>query len=567
MFFSGFPSFLQKVHEAAVSLQAIHEQGKDVYVSLPEELRYPSRPDLEKPTLEKPSDFELVVPRDTVQVEVPEILSSDKKIESHLPPVPKGKKDSKVISIAAVDSIKSEEQQHDLNQTLQKEMPNVTKTCSADDLDLEDQRVSLAKTDIAQEEERRVTEEKKCVSVKEQLMDQVASDDDDIGNVPLATDKSIHIHRGNRKVEVDILEGMEVTAPDLDKQTVLSKNVGKLTLKALEELENRPLLMEHIEKFRNRIKLFQIYATQKKETSLKKMEELEIRSHYERTDDQTQKYLEKLFDAMREVLRADKEMRTGKGLISGLPVHDEHINQNENRENVRDSYQPSNFAVRMEKTKSRCDDSSKIPPLERESNSPPSLTKPDGEKSEKKTSSSGDPPPPTPPEPPVTNAMTDTATESENGQKLTSSEVETYNDIDSPKDTQTNDSHIWAKSLISLLYLMKWWESEEENDVGKSRSIVEVTQSDLLEKSEDNNDSESSFSNAVNQVWYVVGLGWLFQVKAEVQCDTQTVQEECPVSKYPINSEKEENYSWYWYPIDGAYRLYSWAFKSSKENA
>ncbi|XP_066961496.1 uncharacterized protein [Macrobrachium rosenbergii] len=588
---TGFPSFLEKVHEAAVSLQAIHEEGKDVYVSLPKELRYAHIPKLEKPSLKEPTDFKVIVGEDVRPViieDAPEVMATSKDSEGLMPLLEDSERklveginivneeaskvSDNIIEIqdhlpAVAEVLEREEskeergEMEDLNKNIEemKVLEKLDEECVPKDEPEVTEEIfkSEDKTSYEFENEESTTfdlrEGNKIVSESRRI-----TPDLDTNVTGSDADKSLQVHLGGKVVEVDILEGIEVVAPDLDKKTALSKNVEKLATKAFEELENRTVLVERIKSIRRKLKLFKKHAIEKKQISLKKMEEFENRSRYEPFDDQTQKHLERLFDAMREVLQADKDMRTGKGLMSSSSVHvDEGKVHSSYESDARDPCNHTSFVIQVEQASDHEDVG--ILSNEKEcSDSPVEKNSSEKDKASKKESKSSDDPPPPPSQPSVSGELADSVTESESAEEVASSEIETYNGIDTVDyDQQNHFSYYVRKSWLSIPNPMGWWEQKKKVGIEVMPSIKEENEV---------NDSENYVNSIVSQVWYIVGLRWVLSTNSEPSADGKDLSEEKAVSKLDSN-DKEDNYSWYWYPVSGAYRLYLWVFKSSKETA
>ncbi|XP_068239455.1 uncharacterized protein [Palaemon carinicauda] len=588
---TGFPSFLQKVHEAAVSLQAVHEEGKDVYISLPEELRYPSISKLEKPSLKEPAVLDIVsedlrpdIIEEAPEVvgmskpsEVPMLLLEDSKtkklegidtinevpsitieaseskaeVESYRPPVDQLLEREERKELEEVETFHKDTEEKEV---LEKYVPEEKEVHLLDELKVNEEIVKPG-DEICTELEN----EEKSIADRFRPGDEMISKSKKIEPSPskkVSTsngDKSLHVKHGSKVVEIDILEGMEVMAPDLDEKTALSKNVEKFTLRAIEELESKEVLVKQLKYIKRKFKLFKEHAVERKETSMKKMEELETRSRYEALDNQTQKHLERLFDAMREVLQADKEMRTGKGLLSRTPVgSEEEEPQNEGGLDTRDPCNPTSPVRPVEKTSDG----------ERSDSPDKKKSKAKGDTSVKEPKSP-DEPPPTPPSQPSGSAdLAGSVTGSECAEEVASSEVETYNGIDTVvNDQQNNISYHARKPWLSIPYAMGWWESKKE------KAEEEVIPSTIGEENVDLNVSENYLNGIVSHVWYFVGLGWIMGTKPELCAEDKDLSEENILSNVSNSSDKEENFNWYWYPVSGAYRLYVWAFRSSKENA
>ncbi|XP_064118894.1 uncharacterized protein LOC135223903 [Macrobrachium nipponense] len=588
---TGFPSFLEKVHEAAVSLQAIHEEGKDVYISLPKELRYAHIPKFKKPSLKEPTEFKVTVDKDMrpVIIDVPQVMATIKDSEDLMPLL----EDSKREMIEGIDIVNEESSKgSDDIIEIQGHMPAVAELLEREESKEERGEMEDLNKNIEEKEFIEKLDEKFVPKAEPEVNEEIfksenktynkpenekdttfdsrqdnkiisessrITSDLDINMTGPDADKSLQVQLGSKVVEVDILEGMEVVAPNLDKKTALSKNVEKLATKAFEELENRTVLVERLKSIRRKLKLFKKHAIERKEISLKKMEEFENRSRYESFDDQTQKHLEKLFDAMREVLQADKDMRTGKGLMSSSSVHvDEGKVHSSCESDDGDPCNHNSFVIQAEQPSDHEDVS--ILSNEKEfSDSPVEKNSNEKDKTSKKESrSSDDPPPPPPSQPSVSEDQADSVTESESSKEITSTEIETYNGIDTVDyDPQNHFSYNARKSWLSFPNPMGWLEQKKKVGIEVMPSIKEEIEV---------NDSENYVNSIVSQVWYIVGLGWILSTNSEPFADGEDLSEEKAVSKLDSN-DKEKNSNWYWYPVSGAYRLYLWAFKSSKETA
>lgn len=538
---TGFPSYLQKLHGAALNLQAIHEKGKDVYVSLPDELRYP-RPTLKIPTLQDFPERETSAKEDTTLtveeslkrtiIQTESVLLSDEKS------VKKGADSVRGVSRESVRNIKSSEHIKE----------------GSSDKDWETEIATELNKNVVKHVKINTSGDDRGLSSENVLESKMQMGGTDVENdTSSAMDKLLHVRWGTKNVAVDILEAMEVVAPDLDTLTLLSKNVEKLTVKALEELENKTEIIEALEKLKKKLKRFQEHASQKKESSLKEMRELEERSHYDHFDVQTQKHLEKLFQAMREVLRADKDMRTGKDLLEKSSGNGENEIYNKTKFDIRRPFQSSSTVTKI---------TSREAPLSAKASD--SLNRKNSKEKEGKRKPKlpdDSSPPPSPPAPSSGASEIDEKA-GDNGE-TTSNEIKTYNGISSV-DSSLQNSKKLEKSWIYIPYLTEWWRSEKSVQSVENPHVSNgIMQTDNVSEESVKLHKDVSTHSVAAQVWYVVGLGWIFGTKSEVCSDSGQQSEESVSSRYP-NADREESYTWYWYPVYGPYRLYAWVFKSSK---
>ncbi|KAK7083940.1 hypothetical protein SK128_028519 [Halocaridina rubra] len=535
---TGFPSFLEKVHNAAVNLQAIHSKGKDVYISLPDELRY-ARPILKKP------DVKEVVVSDISPTEGMTLAIGEQLSETSPP--------NRDIIVTTYHSEASEHvdpiMEKESSSTLRR--PNAMNSSMAEilntegDLSMKSEIVSESKTILGTEtRELDFRECKEISETGEKVLEVHESQTTEKEKIPsnITLDTSLQVQRGNKTVLVDLLEAMEIVAPDLDKPTILSKSIEKLSQKAISELEKKTVLSDKLTKLRDRLRVFQRHALQKKEMSLQKMQELERRSRYDNYDAQTTILLDRLFEAMREVLQADKDMRTGKGLLN---------NCEDDVMDISESLESSSF-LRTVKAMTNNGKSSEASPFDIATDSvSPKKTKGSENKcgtSEKKSEHKDDPPPPPSAPSPIAESSTysNIPHETSANNKTASNKIETY--------------HGMNKECGNCQCL------EERQNTHEKGNIDKLTEADRGCEGNAKFDIHANTNSYAAQFWNLVSLGWVFSTSQESK-ERDILMEESRVPQPQNNGVQADVYAWYWYPVNGAYRLYVWAFKSSNANA
>ncbi|KAG0717490.1 StAR-related lipid transfer protein 7, mitochondrial [Chionoecetes opilio] len=304
---SGFPNYLKKLHMAALHLQSSHEKGDDVYVSLPAVLRYPrrGREDLETlPDLDVPSDEEvqvlvegseaIAVKEESIDILSEEQVSGETQDEH-----------SKVISLPVTSAtVEGSGGEIPSQKTHMQEEPSSTNILLEDD-----EIVSHVEDSPGSVEE--------SISLSADPVKDTTSD------------KSLHVYMGGKNISVDLLEAMEVVAPDREKKSLLLRKIEDLN-EMLEDDTKQSIILQKLRKLKHKLKSFQAEAVMKRERSMRHMEELSERDHYHHMsmDAKTLRQLELLFEAMKYVLQADRDMRTGKTLLEEHPAT-HHKAQNE----------------------------------------------------------------------------------------------------------------------------------------------------------------------------------------------------------------------------------------------
>lgn len=628
---SGFPNFLRKVHQAALSLQTLHENGGDAYISLPSRLRYPERlPEIEKPIISVSVEEE--------GAPVPTTEELEPVSGSHIM--------SQVLEHSVnILEVQGEREKYSAQSDLSEEecagVGSLVKTNREDEsppnIPLIDENTLTPKEDYLKVGSDYMQSGETDVKGESQMAGEIEDTELDTqgDHLPSTTDltsnhSSMSLQLSRKKVVVDILEAMEVVAPDLDEKTKLSQKVQELATSTLEKLENNSVLFAKLDKLKTKLKAFQENAFQRKLTSLEKMQELENRGHYDHSnlDEKTLKQLENLFNAVNRVLQDDKDMRTGKGYLKTYArqesdtgneeeaSQDFQRRENSEREDTRE--QPNAHKIPDEVTTSPCSDGSKkqdgTAKIKSPENRPGSLADagkkeelpqdsrrkenrekkdtgmqpsehviPDevsassGLNSSQKEDASERPKPPDDPPGPGTSGSPPTVAKgcSEEGVSGESGIEADNKDMRNSMENK-NTSSGWSSWLYFPFSTpsMEGKAAQEVSDSG-GNSTGEIHCAKVADNIETTH-SEANSSTLIAQAWYIVGLGWIFQTESksgEEVCDPQPYNEtqaksECG-DKVDVKYEKgtEGITSWYWYPVNGMYRVYTWVFNASqKEN-
>ncbi|MCL4129955.1 UNVERIFIED_CONTAM: hypothetical protein GTU68_022261 [Idotea baltica] len=118
-----------------------------------------------------------------------------------------------------------------------------------------------------------------------------------------------------KKAVIDLLEAIEVISPELDEKSVLSTKIEALIDKLGLDASRKSQLVKRLEALRSKTKSFMDDAARKKEESIKIMNEFEKRKYYydqTATDERTLLLIHGLLKNINDVLKADKDMRTGR---------------------------------------------------------------------------------------------------------------------------------------------------------------------------------------------------------------------------------------------------------------
>lgn len=408
------------------------------------------------------------------------------------------------------------------------------------------------------------------------------SDSDKINEKTLPSqDTTLHVHLGNKNIEVDLLEAMEVVAPDLERKTLLLRKIEKFKTSTINS-EKQNMVREKLRRLKNKIKSFQEHASQKKKSSLRKMEELAKRGHYDHSfvDEKTLKHLEMLFQAMNDVLQADKDFRTGKSFLNVFVDHCEKDFPDVDKEKPtsENSSESSPFSQQFDNSEHIKNDGkySASPNNEQELQMTASRKEPKQNETDKDSKPPDDSPPPASgrlsPETPESLAK------GIDNEKTTNSEIEAYSCMEYDSDIRENDSSIFSQwsSWIFVQYISTLWDSS--NVYSSVRSVNMDNKDGLIPNDQENGHNlhnESSSKPFIAQIWYIIGLHWIFCAEAELIDKNHVQQErelhvkdsENTVGKIVCDNDSNTSSNWYWYPINGLYHAYAWAFSAPKENA
>lgn len=672
---TGFPSFLKKIHTAALSLQANYEQGRDVYVSLPQELKHPmpkreelfeeplvhtvtvgeelevpiSLPEelkrspeqdsegctfeeLTEPTVMVSKDLEGSVnvteefkihpyqdneklmfeeptePAVSVieETEIPVLdISSSHCIANEDTEVPFDKNSFEKdphISVGKVLDLKYVTEEQETVDNRESTEDSIIDTFLEEDI-FESQEIPLQirNSDTPQEDpcklsvEVIITSEDKGEPVVYSQHDPAFQSDKPTFNESTATvsdsdrlnkkttpsqDTALHVHLGNKNIEVDLLEAMEVVAPDLERKTLLLKKIENLKRTKLNS-EKQNIIREKLRRLKNKIKSFQEHASEKRKSSLKKMEELEKRGHYDHSfvDEKTLKQLEMLFQAMNDVLQADKDFRTGKSFLKVLVDHCEKDFPDAVKEkSASETSSESSTLSQQSDIFEHGEDDRKYSAL---SDSEQELQLPTRKKKSKQDEPDKDSRPPNDPPPPTSGRLSPgipaSPTKGIDIEKTVNSEIETYSCVESDSDINENESSVFSQwsSWIFVQYISTLWDS---SNVYSSVGSVDMDKNNALNTSNQNDHdlhSESSSKPFIAQIWYIIGLSWIFHSETELINEDDIEQErelhrknsENAVDTSICDNDSNASSNWYWYPINGLYNVYAWVFSASKKNA
>lgn len=389
-------------------------------------------------------------------------------------------------------------------------------------------------------------------------------------------DMSLQVNVGDKEVFVDLLEAMEVVAPDLEKKTLLLRKIEELTEKLQNDSGKQSILLQKIRKLKHKLKSFCEEAILRREQSRRRMEEFVNRDHYRHMniDEKTLTQLEMLFEAMRYVLQADKDMRTGKTLLEeSSETHSKAEKGNVSKESSRPGHLSDLISVL--KLVQKDNPNQKEPD---EDSKPPDTSDSETNKKSKKkgvsqeSRSRKDPPPP--------DSAGETWPEGEPSEDADNADdksgtfanelgniANTVNNVNS----QTGDSKSWFAGL-SVPYISAWWEGGSKQGQ-ESHSTMQHNDNTGRVKENPNSSSDAQNNALLAQIFYIVSLGWIFNSERD---ETESKSEEKIVKSGESSCEDkaggEENECrsetpWYWYPLSGTYRVYAWVFSSSRESA
>lgn len=406
-------------------------------------------------------------------------------------------------------------------------------------------------------------------------------------------DMKVEVILGSKKVIVDLLEAMEVISPELEQKTVLLQKVEKWAEAALKDIDDNTEFIQKVKKICSKIEKFKERAKNKKIQSLRIMEEMEKQTnkeeelkpriefgHYDHSgglDERTLLMLEKFLFTMKDVIDKDKDMRTGRGYS---------IDSCENLENS----QRYIFRKRMSKERNteinpkilrenRCQeeilkDKINENPIKIENKKIQIINKYDKKIrvdesdidifSEDVTNASDkekeDDPPKDPPAP--TPSSTETKPEGNhervNIDNMTSTETNQINKgIKSEVPASESEGKMVNSSTDSWIYryvpVMTYFGSGNRVPDDK----LDLTKSDKIEVNSSHKvDSQSSS-------WYMLGLDGYFKKNPKAQeSDSSVCRKETENAKGCDNVDSNGITSWYWYPIIGMHKLYSWAWNA-----
>lgn len=383
------------------------------------------------------------------------------------------------------------------------------------------------------------------------------------------SDMSLHVNVGGKEVHVDLLEAMEVVAPDLEKKTLLLRKIEELNEKIQSDNEKKGIILQQLWKLRHKLKSFREQANLRREHSRQHMEELATRDHYRHMniDEKTLTQLEMLFEAMRYVLQADKDMRTGKMLLEeSSKTHSTKVSG----ESATESSDPNNlFDIFSVLTHVRKD--GKGQSSDKDSESPDTANSETSKKSKRKRVSQEpqirkDPPPPdsageTWPDGETSEGADDTNNESGNFTNELGNVVNTVNNVHG----ETEDGKSWFAGL-SVPYISALWEGGRKQDNDTVKNVI----TGKTENKTSSSDAQNN--NLFAQVMYIANLGgdsFSERDEAEVKSEesARSVQSSCEGRDGAEESECHDQVRWYWYPLSGAYRLYAWVFSASGVSA
>ena len=529
IYITGFPNFLKKLHTAALQLQSSHEQGEDVYVSLPAVLRYPQgwRKGLEEhpqPDVTTREELEVITQgSDTVPVKDDLIKASG---EEDLP-VESVAEESPVISLpvtsVVVESSSTEAERQD-------EIIN-----TQEQLDV----IEIPKEIESRIEDSSVGDDKTSISSPVEAPKDIVSD------------KSIHVNIGGKNVSVDLLEAMEVVAPDLEKKSLLVRKIEELNDKLLKDNGKQNAILQKLWKLRHKLRSFQEEASLRKEESLKQMEQFPNRDHYHHMniDDDTLTQLEMLFDTMRYVLQADKDMRTGKTLLEhSQPKPKPNIEGDTTNRSQPTDDQPPDANNLVNTTNSKTSKKMKKKKKPDKDSQPPS-----------------DPPPPDS----ASGGEWDEGEAREDADSMNSETGHFSNELGDSANSVHNInneeeeggvSRSWFTG-VSVPYISAWWEAGSKHEPTPS-----IHKSDLTKPEEQlTSELDAQTNTILSQISYILTLRWIFYPENDNPASPSE-------NKSEVESEGEESGSqyevrWYWYPVNGAYRVYAWVFSTSGVNA
>ncbi|KAB7495938.1 StAR-related lipid transfer protein 7, mitochondrial [Armadillidium nasatum] len=119
-----------------------------------------------------------------------------------------------------------------------------------------------------------------------------------------------------KKVVIDLLEAIEVVSPEYEEKTILTQKIEQLVDKLGITNSRKHKLVKKLQALSVRTKLFVERAAEKKQESFKIMNEFERKHYYDNLASDEPNILQfvGLLLAINEILKVDKDMRTGKDL-------------------------------------------------------------------------------------------------------------------------------------------------------------------------------------------------------------------------------------------------------------
>ncbi|MPC26800.1 StAR-related lipid transfer protein 7, mitochondrial [Portunus trituberculatus] len=536
---TGFPNFLKKLHMAALQLQSFYEKGEDVYVSLPPMLRFPERWRKELEELPEPevlSREELEVIPKPSEAAVVEDDSLKTLIEEDVP----GESQEEIPEIVSLpvmsvvmEETNAEAETPDKKTSVQEEL-SITSTPHEIDMHIEGSSVSDEKTtsSLSSDAPKKTT-----------------------------SDKSLHVDIGGRKVSIDLLEAMEVVAPDLEKKSLLLRKIEELNEKLLKGNGGQNALLLKLQKVRHKLKSFHQKASMRREQSIKQMEQFSNRDHYHHMniDDKTLTQLEMLFEAMNYVLQADKDMRTGKTLLGKGPA------AHHKAEVEKCSPEGSQPEVMPGLSSSHAEGANDEPPERDEPGTAPKskMTK----KMKKKKTHKESPPPENPPPPDSSGGKWHEEETRDNADEINSSAGNFASElgniaksVHNVNSQEEEESRSWF-SGVSVPYISTWWV-----DGPRQENCSSTHQPDAI-KPEHNavSDLDAQTNTLLSQIFYMFTLRWIFYSENDEHKSVKSVHSQ--EGSENDESERSSEAHWYWYPVNGAYRVYAWMFSASRVSA
>lgn len=130
-----------------------------------------------------------------------------------------------------------------------------------------------------------------------------------------------------KKVVIDLLEAIEVVSPEYDEKSILTQKIEQLVDKLEITNSKKHKLVKKLQALSVRTKLFMERAAEKKQESFKIMNEFERKHYYDNlaSDEPNILHFLGLLLAINEILKVDKDMRTGKDLAKREKLEREYL--------------------------------------------------------------------------------------------------------------------------------------------------------------------------------------------------------------------------------------------------